>query len=116
VLIGLCANPVFAAPGQKAAVEQDNESHDPLGRDTPRGTLIGFLSAAGKKEFALADPRDYRVIVVKSANHFRAWWTDVASLIIDCDPPGIGSNDLWSFAYKEKTQKLYPLDKDAVYK
>jgi len=61
------------------------------------------------------DPLDYRVIVLKSANHFRAWWTDVASLIIDCDPPGIASNDLSTFTFKKKDRKLYPLDVDAVY-
>jgi len=36
-------------------------------------------------------------------------------VIIDCDPPGIGSNDLTTFAFKKKTLKLYPLDVDAVY-
>jgi microcystin degradation protein MlrC len=61
------------------------------------------------------DPQDYRIVVVKSANHFRAWWTGVASLIIDCDPPGIASNDLTTFTFEKKTQKLYPLDKDAAY-
>ncbi|SEB18977.1 M81 family metallopeptidase [Variovorax sp. YR216] len=61
------------------------------------------------------DPRDYRIVVVKSANHFRAWWTDVASQIIDCDPPGIASNDLTTFVYSRKTRKLFPLDADAVY-
>ncbi len=54
-------------------------------------------------------------MVVKSANHFRAWWTDVASAIIDCDPPGIASNDLTTFTYEKKTRKLYPLDAGAVY-
>jgi microcystin degradation protein MlrC len=71
---------------------------------------------AGQMKLVGFDPRDYRVIVLKSANHFRAWWTPVASLIIDSDPPGIGSNDLWSFKFDNKQQKLYPLDKDAVYK
>jgi len=61
------------------------------------------------------DPKDYRIVVVKSANHFRAWWTDVASAIIDCDPPGIASNDLSTFAFAKKTRKVYPLDADAVY-
>jgi len=70
---------------------------------------------AGQMKLVGFDPTDYRVVVVKSANHFRAWWTDVASLIIDSDPPGIGSNDLWSFKFQNKQQKLYPLDKDAVY-
>jgi len=61
------------------------------------------------------DPRDYRIVVVKSANHFRAWWTDVASAIIDCDPPGIASNDLTTFKFLKKNRKLYPLDHDSVY-
>jgi microcystin degradation protein MlrC len=61
------------------------------------------------------DSRDYRIIVVKSANHFRAWWSGVASQIIDCDAPGIASNDLSTFNYTKKNRKLYPLDVDAVY-
>jgi microcystin degradation protein MlrC len=61
------------------------------------------------------DPTDYRIVVVKSANHFRAWWTDVASAIIDCDPPGIASNDLSTFKFAKKNRKVYPLDADAVY-
>ncbi|HRD88199.1 MAG TPA: M81 family metallopeptidase [Accumulibacter sp.] len=61
------------------------------------------------------DPRDYRIVVVKSANHFRAWWTDIASAIIDCDPPGIASNNLSTFKFQRKTRKVYPLDADAVY-
>lgn len=61
------------------------------------------------------DPRDYRIVVVKSANHFRAWWTDVASAIVDCDPPGIASNNLSSFKFTKKNRKLYPLDAHAVY-
>jgi len=77
------------------------------------GTMQPF--DAGQMKLVGFDPRDYRVIVLKSANHFRAWWTDVASLIIDSDPPGIGSNDLGSFKFQNKQQKLYPLDEDAVY-
>jgi microcystin degradation protein MlrC len=60
-------------------------------------------------------PNDYRIVVVKSAIHFRAWWTDVASAIVDCDPPGIASNDLSTFTFAKKNRKLYPLDADAVY-
>jgi len=60
------------------------------------------------------DPMDYRIVVLKSANHFRAYWTDVASEIIDCDPPGIASNDLATFTFQNKTRKVYPLDKDAM--
>jgi microcystin degradation protein MlrC len=61
------------------------------------------------------DARDYRLVVVKSANHFRAWWSGLASRIIDCDPPGIASNDLTSFTYTQKKRQVYPLDAEAVY-
>jgi len=61
------------------------------------------------------DPKDYRIVVVKSANHFRGWWMPVASEIVDSDPPGIATNDLTKFDYKKKTRKVFPLDKDAVY-
>jgi len=71
--------------------------------DANQMTMLGF------------DPRNYRIVVVKSANHFRAWWTGIASQIIDSDPPGIASNDLSTFDFKKKTRKLYPLDADAIY-
>jgi microcystin degradation protein MlrC len=61
------------------------------------------------------DPRDYRVVVVKSSNHFRAWWSGIASAIVDADPPGLNSNNLASFAFTKKRGKVYPLDKDAQY-
>jgi MscS family membrane protein len=53
-LIALCANGAFAAAEQKTAAEQSNQPVDPLGRDTPRGTVMGFLGAAAKQDFALA--------------------------------------------------------------
>lgn len=77
------------------------------------GTMQAF--DANQMKMVGFDPKDYRIVVVKSANHFRAWWTDVASEIIDSDPPGIGSNDLSTFVFKRKTRKVYPLDVDAVY-
>ena len=69
----------------------------------------------GQMKMVGFDSDYYRIIVVKSANHFRAWWSKVASKIIDCDAPGIASNDLTSFNYTKKNRKLFPLDPDAVY-
>jgi len=79
--------------------------------------ISGLMQAFDANQMKMLgfDPHDYRIVVVKSANHFRAWWTGVASQIIDSDPPGIASNDLSTFEFKKKTRKLYPLDKDAVY-
>jgi MscS family membrane protein len=53
-LIALCANGASAAAEQKPAAEQSNQPVDPLGRDTPRGTVMGFLGVAAKQDFALA--------------------------------------------------------------
>lgn len=79
--------------------------------------ISGSMQAFDHAQMKLVgfDYRDYRIIVVKSTNHFRAWWSGVASKIIDCDPPGIHSNDLTTLTFTKKTRKLYPLDADAVY-
>lgn len=77
------------------------------------GTQQAFDS--GQMRLVGFDARDYRIVVVKSANHFRAWWSPIASEIVDCDPPGIASNDLSTIPYRHKVGKVYPLDVDAVY-
>jgi len=79
--------------------------------------ISGMMQAFDANQMKMVgfDPKDYRIVVVKSANHFRAWWPNVASEIIDSDPPGIASNDLSTFTFKHKTRKVFPLDKDAVY-
>ncbi|MBE5159996.1 M81 family metallopeptidase [Vibrio parahaemolyticus] len=77
------------------------------------GTMQPF--DAGQMKMVGFDPADYRVVVLKSSSHFRAWWTDIASTIIDCDPPGICSAELSTLKYKNKTQKVFPLDPDVVY-
>jgi microcystin degradation protein MlrC len=74
---------------------------------------IGQPFDARQMELLGFDPRDYRIVVVKSANHFRAWWSTIAAAIVDADPPGIASNNLATFTYKRKVGSVYPLDSDA---
>jgi microcystin degradation protein MlrC len=69
----------------------------------------------GQMKIVGFDPMDYRIVVLKSAVHFRAYWTDIASEIVDCDPPGIASNDLTIFQYRKKSRRVFPLDSDATY-
>ncbi|MDF5446965.1 MlrC C-terminal domain-containing protein, partial [Vibrio parahaemolyticus] len=61
------------------------------------------------------DPMDYRIVTLKSANHFRAYWSEVASNIIDSDSPGVASNDLKTVPYKYSKTSVYPLDPSANY-
>jgi microcystin degradation protein MlrC len=61
------------------------------------------------------DVRDYRIIGLKSAVHFRAWWRDVASRIITADPPGYSTNNVGVFKHTRKTCPRFPIDADATY-
>lgn len=58
------------------------------------------------------DWRDMRIIALKSAQHFKAWWAGKADAIIPCDSPGIQSADLNSFDFKYLDKNFYPF-KDA---
>ncbi|MEL6767373.1 MAG: M81 family metallopeptidase [Pseudomonadota bacterium] len=69
----------------------------------------------GQMKMCGFDPMDYRVVVVKSAVHFRAYWIDVASFIVDSDPPGVATNDLGILDFQNKADGVYPLDANASY-
>ncbi len=53
------------------------------------------------------------IIGLKSTNHFRAWWKDVAAHIVTTDPPGIGCGDLTTFDYKNINRSYYPFNRNA---
>lgn len=55
-------------------------------------------------------PERKRLIVVKSAVHFRADFGSIATRIIDADTPGIHRPDFSNFDYKNVRRPIYPLD------
>ena len=55
------------------------------------------------------EPRDYKIVVVKSANSFRSEYT-FASKIIIVDTPGISTANLRSLPYQRVPRPIYPLD------
>ena len=55
---------------------------------------------------------DYRLLVLKSAVHFRADFRDVALHIFDADTPGIHRPDFNAYEYKQVRRPIYPLDYD----
>lgn len=57
-----------------------------------------------------ADIRDYRVVCIKSAGHFRAYFQSRAGKIIPCEMPGLRSSDLRTYPYKHVRRPVYPLD------
>ena len=57
-------------------------------------------------------PETKRILVVKSAVHFRADLGPLAAHIFDADTPGIHRPDLGNYDYKRLRRPIYPLDKE----
>ena len=56
------------------------------------------------------DPTSRRLLVVKSAVHFRADLGPMASRIFDADTPGVHRPDFAAFDYRNLRRPIYPLD------
>ena len=56
------------------------------------------------------DPTGRRLLVLKSAVHFRADFGPLASRIFDADTPGIHRPDLAGFDFQKLRRPIYPLD------
>ena len=52
---------------------------------------------------------EYKILCLKSSQHFRAFWQDKAAKIIPCDPPGIHCGDLSVFDFKMANTNYFPL-------
>ncbi len=61
------------------------------------------------------EPTERRILVLKSAAHFRAAFEPIAARVIEIDAPGISSPDLHSFDYKNLRRPIYPLDPDLAW-
>ena len=60
------------------------------------------------------DPTGRRLLVLKSAVHFRADFGPLASRIFDADTPGIHRPDLAAFDFQKIRRPIYPLDVDVA--
>jgi microcystin degradation protein MlrC len=58
------------------------------------------------------EPTQRRILVLKSAAHFRAAFEPIATKVIEVDAPGISSPRLESFNYQRLRRPIYPLDRD----
>ena len=56
------------------------------------------------------DPTGKRLLILKSAVHFRADFGPLASRIFDADTPGIHRPDLAAFDFQNVRRPIYPLD------
>lgn len=58
------------------------------------------------------EPTQRRILVLKSAAHFRAAFEPIATKVIEVDAPGISSPKLTNFDYRRLRRPIYPLDGD----
>lgn len=56
------------------------------------------------------EPKDKKIVVVKSGVHFRADFEPLAKMVIDVDCPGLNSLDPRNLKYKRCKRPIYPLD------
>ncbi len=60
------------------------------------------------------EPTEKKIIVVKSAVHFRASHEPIAKKIIEVDAPGIHSARLSAFRYRKLRRPIFPLDPELL--
>ncbi|HEY7034148.1 MAG TPA: M81 family metallopeptidase [Thermomicrobiales bacterium] len=56
------------------------------------------------------EPTQRRILVLKSAAHYRAAFEPIATKVIEVDAPGISSPKLTTFPYRRLRRPVYPLD------
>ena len=61
------------------------------------------------------EPRDRKLIALKSAVHYRADYTPIAHEILEVDTPGVHSPNLTNFRYENLRRPIYPLDPGAEF-
>jgi microcystin degradation protein MlrC len=61
------------------------------------------------------DVARYRVVALKSSQHFRAGFEPIAARIITADSPGLTTLDLTTFPYRRVARPVWPLDLDAAF-
>lgn len=57
----------------------------------------------------------YDLVALKSANHFRAGFRDLATAIVTADTPGLTTGNVRNLPYKRIQHPVWPLDPDAAY-
>jgi microcystin degradation protein MlrC len=60
------------------------------------------------------DVTRYRVVALKSQQHFRAGFEGLAGEIVRCDPPGLTTTNLAQLPYRRVRRPIWPLDETAA--
>ena len=61
------------------------------------------------------DVTTYPIVALKSSNHFRAGFQDLAGTIVTADPPGLTTHRIETFERRRAPEPLWPVDPAAEY-
>lgn len=111
MLTGALGRGTIASRGRTVVLEIGGRGGIELQLTDLRGhpSDLAFFRAFG------IEPTERRIIVLKSAAHFRAAFEPIATKVIEVAAPGISSPDLHSFTYKRLRRPIYPLDPDVTW-
>ena len=95
----------------------------PMARLQPVGSSVEIIVASRRSQtfdpepfLALGmDVMRYRFVALKSSNHFRAGFQDLAAAIITADPPGLTTHHIEVFPRQRIGTPLWPIDDRAQF-
>ncbi len=79
-----------------------------IAENTPDLEAWSFIAAG-------CDMSTYRIVGLKSMNHFKGYFRDTADAIVCADPPGQCPMDIRLHDYKNVRRPIIPLDGDVEY-
>ncbi len=111
VIAGPMGAGTLASRGRTVVLEINGRNGIELQLTDLRGhpSDLNFFRAFG------IEPTERRILVLKSAAHFRAAFEPIATKVIEVDAPGISSPNLHSFDYQHLRRPVYPLDPDTTW-
>lgn len=62
-----------------------------------------------------ADPFQYRIVAIKSTNHFRAYFSPRAKAVVTANTPGIHTADYAALSFKRLNRPIYPMDPETTF-
>jgi microcystin degradation protein MlrC len=108
-LSGVMGRGSFASRGKTVVLEING----PGGIELQVTELRGHPSDLNYFRSFGIEPTERRILVLKSAAHFRAAFEPIATKVIEVDAPGISSPRLDSFDYQSLRRPVYPLEADS---
>ena len=96
----------------------------PMARLQPAASDVEIIVASRRSQTFDSEPflalgmdvNRYRFVALKSSNHFRAGFQNLASAIITADPPGLTTHHIEVFPRQRSSRPLWPLDERAEFR